>query len=81
MRIFVPWDLTFGSGFQTVGALVAVVTVGWALKRGAVLAELGGDSRAFNLLYLWVRYIIPAAIIAVGVWWMLTEVLGVVGAP
>ena len=27
--IFVPWDLTFGSGMQTLGALVAAVTVGW----------------------------------------------------
>lgn len=31
------------------------------------------------LLYLWIRYVIPAAILAVGVWWLLTEVLGVVG--
>ena len=27
--IFVPWDLTFGSGMQTLGALLAVLTVGW----------------------------------------------------
>jgi NSS family neurotransmitter:Na+ symporter len=83
MRIFVPWDLTFGSGFQTLGALVAVVAVGWALKRGAVLGELaGGDpSRSTLLLYYWIRFVIPAAIVAVGVWWLLTEVLGVVGTP
>ncbi len=91
MQIFVPWDLTFGSGFQTLGALVAVVAVGWALKRGAVLRELLSEAAATEpgppsterttlLLYLWIRYVIPAAIIAVGVWWLLTEVLGVVGA-
>ncbi len=33
-RIFVPWDLTFGSGMQTLGSLVAVLTVGWCMKRG-----------------------------------------------
>ena len=25
MRVFVPWDLTFGSGMQTLGALLAAV--------------------------------------------------------
>jgi NSS family neurotransmitter:Na+ symporter len=96
MRVFVPWDLTFGSGFQTLGALVAVLAVGWALKRGALLRELAGDqslpegggdaagggSRWYSLLlYYWIKFVIPAAIVAVGVWWMLSEVLGVVGTP
>ena len=31
--IFVPWDLTFGSGMQTLGSLLAVLTVGWCLHR------------------------------------------------
>jgi NSS family neurotransmitter:Na+ symporter len=95
MRIFVPWDLTFGSGFQTMGALVAVVTVGWALKRGAVLREMAGagvtagmedggppngNRRLLLLLYYWIKFVIPAAVLAVGAWWALTEVFGVVGA-
>ena len=40
-RIFVPWDLTFGSGMQTLGSLVAVLTVGWCITRSAALRELG----------------------------------------
>lgn len=68
LRVFVPWDLTFGSGMQTLGALVAVVTVGWALARADAIRELGE-----RRLYLWIRYVIPWAIISVGVWWVVTE--------
>ena len=38
--IFIPWDLTFGSGMQTLGSLFAVVTVGWCMSRSAALAQL-----------------------------------------
>ncbi len=82
MRIFVPWDLTFGSGFQSFGALVAALTVGWALDRGAALKELAhGSERQTRVLYLWVRWVIPGVIVAVGAWWVLTDLLGVVAAP
>lgn len=80
--IFVPWDLTFGSGMQTLGALVAVLTVGWCLSRGAALAALSrGGSRAVpRWLYLWIRFGIPAGILTVGIWWLLTSVFGTVQA-
>ena len=80
LRVFVPWDLTFGSGAQTLGALTAVVTVGWALSRSAALAQIAGPNpTAFHrLLFAWVRYVIPAAMITVGLWWLLTDVLGAV---
>ena len=83
MRVFVPWDLTFGSGMQTLGALFAVVTVGWALKRAEVLGELAADggSRSVTWLYWWIRYVIPGAILAAGVWWFLTDVVGVAPVP
>ena len=83
-RVFVPWDLTFGSGMQTLGAIVAAVTVGWALKRSEAIAALsaGGDKPVPSWLYLWIRWVIPGALLLVGVWWLLTELLGVVsGAP
>ena len=35
--VFVPWDLTFGSGMQTLGSLVAVIAVGWCISRSAAL--------------------------------------------
>ena len=65
LRVFVPWDLTFGSGMQTLGALVAAVTVGWCLARADAVKELGSV-----LLYRWVRYVIPGAMLMVGVWWV-----------
>ncbi len=84
MRIFVPWDLTFGSGAQTAGVLVAVLAVGWGMKKPAVLEEWGtgiaetSASRRAAFLYFWVRWVIPVAILAVGIWWLSTEVLGII---
>lgn len=78
MRIFVPWDLTFGSGMQTFGALVAALTVGWAFRRADAIGELAGEAPWGRFLYLWIRYVIPTAILAVGVWWLLTDLLGAV---
>lgn len=75
MEIFVPWDLAFGSGMQTFGALIAVVTVGWALDRGAALSEIAGERDGPPVsLYLWIRWVVPGAVLATGVWWWLTEV-------
>ena len=76
--IFVPWDLTFGSGMQTLGSLFAVITFGWCVNRSAALAELsraGGRPVAPWLIY-WIRFGIPAAILSVGIWWLLTSVFG-----
>jgi NSS family neurotransmitter:Na+ symporter len=80
-RIFVPWDLTFGSGMQTLGALVAAVTVGWAMQRGEAMRALsaGGERPVPVWLYLWIRWVIPGALVLVGVWWLLTDLLHVTG--
>ena len=80
--IFLPWDLTFGSGMQTLGALVAVLTVGWCMHRSTALDALsaGGVHPVPAWLYLWVRFGIPAAILIVGIWWLLTSVIGSVEA-
>jgi NSS family neurotransmitter:Na+ symporter len=81
MRIFVPWDLTFGSGMQTLGALVTVLTVGWSLNRATALQELSdGDAQApmwLPWLYQWLRFVVPGAILSVGIWWLVTDVLGI----
>ena len=39
-KIFLPWDLTFGSGMQALGSLLAVITAVWCLKRADALKEL-----------------------------------------
>lgn len=81
-RIFVPWDLTFGSGMQTLGALFAVIAVGWCMKRGDTLKQLGerGEVDAPAWLFYWIRFGIPAAIGGVGVWWLLSSVFSTVKA-
>jgi neurotransmitter:Na+ symporter, NSS family len=79
--IFFPWDLTFGSGIQTLGSLVAVLTVGWCMNRSAALKELGANGEPVPAwLFYWIRFGIPVAILTVGVWWLLTSVLGTVKA-
>jgi len=82
LQIFVPWDLTFGSGGQTFGAVLAVATVGWAMRRGDLLEQLGGErpTRLDRFLAGWLRWVIPTAVLAASVWWLLTEVFGTVQA-
>ncbi len=71
LQVFVPWDLTFGSGMQTLGALLAAVTIGWCVNRSQALAQFGAGS---PLLYSWIRFAIPATILSVAGWWLSTEV-------
>jgi neurotransmitter:Na+ symporter, NSS family len=83
LRIFLRWDLTFGSGMQTFGALCAAVAAGWAMQRGVLLRQLGAGERGWRRwVPLWLQWVVPGAILAVGIWWLLTDALGIVkGAP
>jgi len=78
--IFVPWDLTFGSGMQTLGALMAVVTIAWCVNRSDALRAMAGEGGppVPAWLFYWIRFGIPAAILSVGVWWLLTSVFGTI---
>jgi NSS family neurotransmitter:Na+ symporter len=77
--IFVPWDLTFGSGMQTLGSLLAVITVAWCMNRTAALKELfGGGERPVPMwVFYWIRFGIPLVILGVGIYWLLTQVFRV----
>jgi NSS family neurotransmitter:Na+ symporter len=72
-KIFIPWDLIFGSGMQALGSLLAVVTAAWCIRRAAALKELSaGSGRPFPLwLYWWLRAAVPVAILIVGLNWLL----------
>jgi NSS family neurotransmitter:Na+ symporter len=76
-RIFIPWDLTFGSGMQALGSLLAVITALWCMGRAQALKELSaGSDRPFPMwLYWWLRVAVPAAILIVGINWLLESVL------
>lgn len=78
LKVFIPWDLTFGSGMQTLGALLAAATVGWCFSRSRALAALGGERPVSPFLLWWIRLVIPGAVLFVGLWWFLGQVLGVV---
>ncbi len=75
-KIFIPWDLTFGSGMQALGSLLAVLTAAWFIKRSEALKELSqGRSKPFPLfLYWWMRLVVPAAILMVGINWLLDNI-------
>ncbi len=78
-KIFLPWDLTFGSGIMTLGSLLAVITTGWFIKRSAALKELSeGRAKPFPLfLYWWIRIVIPLVILFVGTNWLLESVFNI----
>jgi neurotransmitter:Na+ symporter, NSS family len=78
--IFVPWDLTFGSGMQTLGSLLAVITVAWCMNRAAALEELfgAGEEPVPMWVFHWIRFGIPVVILGVGVYWLLTQVFRIV---
>ncbi len=76
MRIFVPWDLTFGSGLQTFGALLAAVTVGWIVRREKAVAALGlkwSETRD-RWFYYWLKFTVPTVISLIAVWWLFHDV-------
>jgi len=79
LKIFVPWDLTFGSGMQVLGSLLAVITTAWCIKRSESLKELSeGRTKPFPLfLYWWMRIVVPSAILFVGVNWLLESVFNI----
>jgi NSS family neurotransmitter:Na+ symporter len=78
-KIFLPWDLTFGSGMQALGSLFAVITAAWCIKRSAALKELReGRAKPFPLfLYWWIRIVVPVAILFVGINWLLEYVFDI----
>jgi NSS family neurotransmitter:Na+ symporter len=78
-RVFIPWDLAFGSGMQALGSLLAVLTVVWFIKRSDALKELAaGTGKPFpRALYWWMRVAVPLAILLVGINWLLESVFKV----
>lgn len=75
LKIFIPWDLFFGSGMQTLGAFLAVITCLWCVKKSTALKELSkGSKMPFpKFLYWWMRIVIPLAILFVGMNWLLEQ--------
>jgi NSS family neurotransmitter:Na+ symporter len=72
LEIFVPWDLTFGSGMQVLGSFMAVMTTAWFIKRSEALRELAVSTQIplLRFLHWWMRIVVPAAILFVGVNWL-----------
>lgn len=60
-------DLIFGSGMFIVGSLLAVLALGWGLGKTVIREQLGNNlsPRMTTWLSWWIRYVVPAALIAI----------------
>ncbi len=79
MKVFVPWDLFFGSGMQTLGALLATLAAGWALSQARLVEELDARGAQGQFLIFWLRFVVPGVILGLGIWWLLSDVLKITG--
>ncbi len=63
-----PLDLLFGSGTPVVGCLLAVLAIGWRLRRTQAWQQLFGTDQPdgpSRLLFTWLRWVIPAALVII----------------
>lgn len=61
-------DLVIGSGFMVTGGLFAVVAITWSYGRSRAMQEIFTTSEPgpfYTLIFLWMRYVIPIALIAI----------------
>lgn len=61
-------DLIFGSGMQVLGSALCVVGLTWGLSRTTVLRAMFNSEQAswsHRLIYFWIRWIVPPALVAV----------------
>lgn len=62
-------DMVFGSGMQTLGALAAVLALGWSASRSGAMGQLfaHGAGRWQSGFVFWLRWVVPAALLAIAV--------------
>ncbi len=69
-------DLAFGSGMFMIGALVAVLAVGWGLGAAATRAQvapgLSGSLQGWMTWWIRIRWVVPAALAAILVGFIIT---------
>lgn len=61
-------DLIIGSGFMVTGGLLAILAITWSYHRAGALAQIFNDEHPglfYSLVFLWMRYVIPLALIAI----------------
>ncbi len=57
-------DLLFGSGMLALGSFSAIIGLSWFLGKNAVITEFG-DSRLTDILFIWLRWVVPSVILTV----------------
>lgn len=61
-------DLIIGSGFMVTGGLFAVLAITWSYGRSKAMKEIFTEDEPgpfYRLVFLWMRYVIPLALISI----------------
>ena len=61
-------DLIIGSGFMVTGGLLAVLAITWSYDRSRAMQQIFTDAEPgpmYRLIFLWMRYVIPLALISI----------------
>lgn len=61
-------DLIFGSGMQVLGSALCILGLTWSLKKSDMLDDIlqsGKPGLIHQFLYTWMQWIIPLALLAV----------------
>ena len=71
-------DMVFGSGMFMLGALLAVIAVGWGLGKTATLAQVGPGLSpwAGRFMTWWIRYVVPAALAVILIGFIISKLTG-----
>ena len=71
-------DLVFGSGMFMLGALMAVIAIGWGLGEAATRAQVrtGLKPAMENFVTGWIRYMVPSALAAILIGFIVSKVFG-----
>ena len=71
-------DLVFGSGMFMLGALLAILAVGWGLGAATARAQLGSglSPGLASFATFWVRFVVPTALTAILVGFLISTLTG-----
>jgi len=61
-------DLIIGSGFMVTGGLLAVLAITWSYGRSRAMQQIFTDPEpgpVYRLMFLWMRYVIPLALVGI----------------
>lgn len=70
-------DMVFGSGMFMLGALLAIIALGWGLGAATTRAQVGPGLGATMQTWMtwWIRYVVPAALAAILIGFIISKIM------